>query len=329
MGEETEVKARTLQPGSPDYPSALYALDEPPALRVLGEYDVEAPCATVVGTRVPTDEGASFAFELGGALARSRVTVVSGGALGIDHAAHLGAVAAQGSTVAFLGCGLGKIQEEHRELFETIVKGGGALVSAFPDRTVARRHNFFLRNELMALVGRCTIVVECGVRSGARNTMKHARQHARPHAAVPHAPWSRGVGTGVELQLGASVVLCPADALRLSGVEVTDARHFRTSPSASPRPVAPASRVKPETKAPTRPKLALPSTLSPLARAIIRMLSRKGPLATEDLAEAVGSHVGELAMELLQLEVEGVLRYGANAYELTTTFDVSMAETDA
>ena len=313
------MKIRSVLPGSPDYPSALYALETPPALRVLGVYDASAPAATVVGTRTPSDEGYSFAFELGVALAKADLTVVSGGALGIDQAAHLGALSAMGRTVAFTGCGLASIQVEHRGLFKTIVEGGGALVSPFSDDTVARRHHFFFRNELMALVGRSTILVECGVRSGARNTMKHARGHARPRAAVPHAPWTRGVGTGLELKLGASALLSSSDALRISGVACEEEGDLTIEVLADSIPEArPMRRAKPNPKR-CRP---LPPSLSPLARSILRLLSHKGLLGTDEIAESLGSGVGDLAMELLHLEVEGILRFASGGYELTGAYDL-------
>ncbi len=316
---------RSLLPHTPEYPSALHTLRDPPTLRVLGVYDVSAPCATVVGTRTPTDEGYGFAFELGVAMAKAGLTVVSGGALGIDQAAHLGALSVSGSTVAFIGCGLGSIQEQHRELFDAIVDGGGALVSPFSDDTVARRHHFFFRNELMALVGRSTILVECGVRSGARNTMKHAREYERPRAAVPHAPWTRGVGTGLELKLGATVLLSSSDALRLSGVPCEDDGDLTIEMIHDANPEPPTKRRKPNPKR----RRSLPPNLSPLARSILRLLARVGSLATDELAESLGGGVGDLAMELLHLEVEGIVCFGPRGYELTAAYDVSKASIDA
>jgi hypothetical protein len=91
------------------------------------------------------------------------------------------------------------------------------------------------------------------------------------------------------------------------------------------REARPKGRSKPNAKR-RRP---LPPSLSSLARAILRLLSQRGPLGTDEIGESLGSGVGDLAMELLHLEVEGIVRFAAGGYELTGTYDVSRVASDA
>src|SRR5438046_5642489 len=121
---------------------------ESPELRGRGRWPPpEGPRAAIVGSRRPSPYGEAVAEELALELARAGVIVISGLALGIDAAAHRGALNAGGVTVAVLGTGVDVIYPTaHTALAEAIVAGGGALVSQFPDGTAPRRHNFPARN---------------------------------------------------------------------------------------------------------------------------------------------------------------------------------------
>ncbi|HET7339253.1 MAG TPA: DNA-processing protein DprA, partial [Candidatus Dormibacteraeota bacterium] len=124
----------------------------PPELRVRGRWPPpDGPRVAVVGSRRPTPYGEAVAEELALELARAGVVVISGLALGIDAAAHRGALNAGGITVAVMGTGVDVIYPAaHSRLAQAIVDGGGALVSQFPDGTAPRRHNFPARNYTMA-----------------------------------------------------------------------------------------------------------------------------------------------------------------------------------
>src|SRR5437879_8849935 len=128
----------------------------------------EGPRVAIVGSRRPSPYGEAVAEQLGLELGRAGVVVVSGLALGIDAAAHRGALNAGGVTVAVMGTGVDVIYPSaHSVLAEAIVSGGGALVSQFADGTAPRRHHFPARNYTMASLADAVVVVEAAEFSGA------------------------------------------------------------------------------------------------------------------------------------------------------------------
>jgi len=119
-------------------------------------------------------------------LAHRGVQVVSGGALGIDGAAHRGALAGQGGTTVVLGTGIDVAYPvRHAPLFEQVVASGGAVVSQFPPGTQPRRFTFVARNKVIAALADVAIVVEADVRSGSLSTAKAARDLGRLVCAWP------------------------------------------------------------------------------------------------------------------------------------------------
>src|SRR5947209_4353544 len=144
----------------------------PPELRARGRWPPpEGPRVAIVGSRRPSPYGEAVAEQLGLELARAGVVVISGLALGIDAAAHRGALNAGGVTVAVMGTGVDVIYPSgHSVLAEAILTGGGALVSQFADGTAPRRHNFPARNHTMAALSDVVVVVEAAAASGAVNT---------------------------------------------------------------------------------------------------------------------------------------------------------------
>jgi len=146
----------------------------------------------VVGARAATAYGEHVACELGYGLADRGQTVVSGAAYGIDGAAHRGALAADGDTVAVLGCGVDvRYPSGHGELLRRIAEYG-AVVSEYPPGTPPARHRFLVRNRLIAGLSQGTVIVEAGVRSGARNTASTTAVLGRVVMAVPGPVTSAG-----------------------------------------------------------------------------------------------------------------------------------------
>jgi DNA processing protein len=181
----------------PRYPVALHALaDSPIVLYVAGHPEVlNDPQLSIVGSRNPSPAGRDTAFEFAEALAACGLGITSGLAEGIDSAAHHGALAAQGITVAVLGSGLDIIYPRlNRNLSEAIALQG-ALISEFPLGTPPRRENFPQRNRIIAVLSLGTLVVEAARRSGSLITARLAGEHNRELFAVPgsiHNPLSRG-----------------------------------------------------------------------------------------------------------------------------------------
>jgi DNA processing protein len=152
----------------------------------------------VVGARAATGYGEHVAAEFGYELAEGGFTVVSGAAFGVDGAAHRGALAADGRTVAVQACGLDRAYPAgHHRLLDRIAEGG-AVVSEYPPGGWPARHRFLIRNRLIAAFGAGTVVVEAGVRSGARRTAAAAAALGRVVMAVP-GPVTSALSVGCHL----------------------------------------------------------------------------------------------------------------------------------
>jgi DNA processing protein len=180
-----------------DYPESLRQLYDPPiVLYVKGQLSArDKNAVAMVGSRRTSHYGVEVARKLAYQLAYVGVTVVSGGARGIDSAAHLGALTAKGRTVAVLGTGINLVfPPENRELFERIA-ANGALLTQFPFNRKADRQTFPIRNRIVAGMTLGTVVVEGGLNSGALITAGMAVDNGRQVFAVPgriDSPQSKG-----------------------------------------------------------------------------------------------------------------------------------------
>lgn len=184
------LEGRFLIPGDGEWPTQLMALGEaaPWGLFVRGaELRVAAArSVALVGSRAATQYGATVASELATDLALRGWTVVSGGAYGIDAAAHRGALASGGGTIAALAFGVDTVYPRgHTELFARIVADGGALVAELPPGATPTKPRFLQRNRIIAALTRGTVVVEAQHRSGALNTAARARRLGRQVMVVP------------------------------------------------------------------------------------------------------------------------------------------------
>jgi DNA processing protein len=181
---------RLICPADTEWPSQLDDLGDarPLLLWARGTADVRYSClrsVAVVGARAATGYGKMIGLQLAAALAERGITVISGGAYGIDESAHHGALAADGLTVAVLAGGLSYgYPHGHADLFEAIA-AQGVLVSECPPDQAPTRPGFLVRNRIIAALARGTVVVEAALRSGALNTARHTRDLGRPVMAVP------------------------------------------------------------------------------------------------------------------------------------------------
>ena len=208
---------RALIPlGDPHYPEALLHTADPPLLlHAEGRLPLlESPAIAVVGSRHATPQGLAHAREFSGELASAGLTVVSGLALGIDGAAHAGALRHPASTVAIVGTGLDQIYpRQHAELAESI-RHGGLIVSEHPLGTPPKGAHFPRRNRLIAGMTRGTLVVEAALASGSLITARLASECGREVFAIPgsiHSPQSRGCHA--LLKQGAKLIETTADIL--------------------------------------------------------------------------------------------------------------------
>jgi DNA processing protein len=181
---------RLVYPECAEWPARLDGLGDaaPIALWVTGVADLRFSClrsVAVVGTRAATAYGSYVAGELAASVAARGWTVVSGGAFGIDAAAHRGALGADGVTVAVLACGLDvPYPAAHANLLDAVALQGAVVSEQPPGRNVSRLR-FITRSRLIAALATGTLVVEAGERSGAMSTARHARDLGRPLMAVP------------------------------------------------------------------------------------------------------------------------------------------------
>ncbi|MFI6810812.1 DNA-processing protein DprA [Nonomuraea sp. NPDC050328] len=208
--------ARLVTPGTPEWPTQLEALGHgvPLGLWVSGSADLRFAClrsVAVVGARASTAYGVHVAADLSAELADGGWTVVSGGAYGIDGAAHRGALTADSPTVAVLACGVDVAYPSgHADLFAAI-RRQGVLVSECPPGVHPTRARFLIRNRVIAALARGTVVVEAALRSGALNTAGHTTALGRPLAAVP-GPITSEVSAGCHRLLREASAVCVTSA---------------------------------------------------------------------------------------------------------------------
>ncbi|MGH7271540.1 MAG: DNA-processing protein DprA [Polyangiaceae bacterium] len=182
-----------LTPLDPAYPNRLRALGDAPASMTLrgGPLDAEHTVA-IVGSREPTHEALAFANDLSSAVARTGAVVVSGGALGIDAAAHVGALNSGGRTWAVAATGHEHcFPAAHAQLFETIARGPGTMIWPFASG-YAGRGGFLARNRVLVGLADVVVVVQAGFPSGALSSAGWARRLGKPLWVVPAPPWMDG-----------------------------------------------------------------------------------------------------------------------------------------
>lgn len=207
---------RTLTVEDADYPAPLRTIpDPPPVLHVWGSLIPEDTAAVaIVGSRLATTHGVFTAGKLARDLAAHGLTIVSGLAVGIDAAAHRGALAAGGRTIAVLGGGLERIFPREHEPLARAIAEHGAVLSEFPMTAPALRGHFPQRNRLISGLSLGVIVVEAAIHSGALITARLAAEQGREVFAVPGPAGSpTSHGTHGLLRDGARLVESAEDVL--------------------------------------------------------------------------------------------------------------------
>lgn len=205
--------------GSDDYPALLMndPFPPPPLLYYTGEPLQHSETAVaIVGTRKASPHGLQFARELANDVAATGIVVVSGLALGIDGAAHEGALQApNGRTIAVLGSGHERLHPaSHTQLSNRIIKQGGALYSLWPPTTTAQRHTFLERNRVITGMAHSLAIVEAGAPSGALNSAEHALRQGRDVFVMPGRPGDPRVRGNLRLlRDGATPLLSANDIL--------------------------------------------------------------------------------------------------------------------
>lgn len=178
----------TISPGEKKFPVLLNEIYNPPSLLYYkGDLSsLQRPCVAIVGTRKATEAGLRIARRFAGELARAGVTVVSGLALGIDTAAHEGALEVGGKTVAVLGNGIDWVYpRQNTGLAEKIISVGGAVMSEYPAKEPSYPTNFLARNRIVSGLSRGVVVIEAPEKSGSLVTANFALEQNREVFVVP------------------------------------------------------------------------------------------------------------------------------------------------
>ena len=298
--------AHVVALGDPHYPAMLAAIPAaPPVLCVRGVLDAEQThkytCA-MVGSRDCSVYGIEQAGRFAGALGSAGVCVVSGGARGIDTAAHRGAINAGGCTIVVLGCGIAHdYPPENATLFNEVVERGGAVISELPTDTKPDAKNFPARNRIISGLSLGVLVIEAGARSGALITARHTSEdHGREVMALPGRVDSpSSAGSNELLRQGAHLVVEPGDVLSILR---QDARHLFEGTHRA--------RTSDPTREPTSTPLPEPEGMpGEILRALDQ--ARTG----DELAEQIGTDPGSLRSQLTMLEIQGLVRRDGSRFE--------------
>ena len=265
-----------------NYPAALLEIPDPPSvLYVVGDATVfDQPMLSMVGARSATPQGMDNARAFARSLAEAGLTIVSGLAMGIDTAAHRGALdAPTGKTVAVIGTGADRVYPARNRDLAHQIAARGAIVSEFPLGTPPVAHNFPRRNRIIAGLARGVLVVEAATDSGSLITARLAGENGREVMAIPgsiHSPLSRG--SHRLIRDGAKLVETAADVL--------DELRWSTP------------------RAATAPTQTAPPPADPQAAAVFEAMGFD-PVTPEALVERCGLTLDALYAILLALELEG------------------------
>lgn len=252
----------------------------------------------LVGARAATSYGERCASELAYGLARADVTVVSGGAFGIDAAAHRGALAAGGTTVLVSAGGLDQpYPSAHRALFERVAEGG-LLISESPPGAAPQKHRFLSRNRLIAALSSATVIVEAAPRSGALNTAAHCVAIGRALLAVP-GPITSAMSAGCHALIrrevnAASLVTSVDDVLELVG-HIGETERQCSLPVASDRPG---------------------DALDPGARAVLDAFPGQGWITEDQLSLRSGLPIVSVLQAIPMVRMAGLVESGSDGHRL-------------
>ncbi|MET8158095.1 DNA-processing protein DprA [Sphaerisporangium sp. NPDC005289] len=250
LGEGERLGARLIVPGDLEWPTQLDDLgpERPVALWLRGDADLRFSClrsVAMVGSRAATPYGAHVSAEMSANLSEGGWSVISGGAYGVDAAAHRGALAGSASSIAVLACGIDIVYPAANHDLFAAVRRKGVIVSECPPGVRPTRPRFLIRNRVIAALARGTVVVEAALRSGALNTAAHAVALHRHLAAVP-GPVTSEMSAGCHRLIRRAEAVCVTSARDV--IELVGAIGDDLAPE--PRgPVLPRDRLDEETRA--------------------------------------------------------------------------------
>ena len=313
---------RLVCPGDAEWPAALDELDRarPYALWVRGNADLRFACSrsvAMVGSRAATGYGGHVAGEIAADLGERGWAIISGGAYGIDAAAHRGALAAEAITIAVLACGVDyPYPAGHADLFMAIA-AQGLVISEWPPGRHPARMRFLVRNRVIAALACGTVIVEAGERSGALNTARHAADLGKPLMAVP-GPVTSVQSAGchrIIREWGAACVTGAADIIEmLSPLSVPDA--LAPGDGLVQAPSGPGGSAQQDFASPGLDSEPSRDDLDADSARVLDALPARGGTGTSTIAVAAGVDLDTVLRCLGRLAGYGFIEHGDGGWRL-------------
>lgn len=331
-----------ITPDTPLYPKRLLDIQNYPlALFVRGDISClnSGLAIGVIGTRKPSEYGIKAAGKIAHGLAKNNVTIVSGGALGIDSIAHKSAIAEKSKTVLVMGCGHdSRYLIENSELREAVTQNG-ATVTEYPPLTMAGKGYFPLRNRIISGVSNGVVIIEANLKSGTLNTAAHAKKQRRDVFAVPGDVSSVSYAGSNRLIIdGAHAVFSAKDVLERYRFVLAAEREFSETEPKTPfdgidvfpfgeneAPQVEAPVKKAQKLRPTPPKCeekakilkTVPEGISKNA-ALVYNVMKNDDTSLDDIIRGTSLPVSKVLIALTELEIGGhVTCAGGNNYKIT------------
>ena len=283
-------KIKVIRKGDKEYPESLLKIKNPPKqLYVLGDETLlKKQSIAIVGSRDCTEYGHKQAVRFAKELSRENICIVSGMAIGVDTAAHIGAKLEIGKTIAVLGSGFNNIfPEENEELFYEILEEGGCVVSEYAADVKKKSSHFPVRNRIVSGLSDGVLVVEAKGKSGSGITARIAKEQNKNVYCIPSNIDSKnGIGTGKLIQKGAKLVLSPQDILINFGKSMAEKR------------VSERTQIKVDKQYET----------------IYKTITRN-PINVNEICKRTGKSIIEVNTTLTMLELQGIVKkVGANQF---------------
>lgn len=274
-----------------DYPNKLLKIKEPPEqLYIIGNASLlNKKSLAIIGSRDCTEYGYRQAIRFSKEIAEQDICIVSGMAIGIDSAAHIGAKSELGKTVAVLGGGFNNIfPKENEELFYEILEDGGCIISEYAPDVEADSQNFPSRNRIVSGLSDGVLVVEARYRSGTSITARFAKEQGKKIFCIPsNVDSTTGYGTGTLIKEGAKLVLSPQDILDDFGINVDSEAIIEEEEEIE---------------------------IDEEYKCVYNVLS-KIPINTNEICKRVTKSIGEVNVILTMLELQGVIKQvGVNEF---------------
>ncbi|MCR4925100.1 MAG: DNA-processing protein DprA [Clostridiales bacterium] len=331
-----------VTPDSEYYPKRFRQLkDFPLVLYVNGDLEILKSniCISIVGTRQASRYGLEVTRRLSAQLVSAGAVVVSGGALGVDSASHIGAIMGKGKTVAYLGCGLSSNYLMENAALRKSISENGAVVSEFPPMEAPTRRSFPIRNRLISGMSLGTIVIEAGEKSGSLITARFALEQGRDVFAVPgNIISSAYTGANKLIREGAKPVFSAADVLEeyinlypdeillekadeeiinFGSASADKSLEIKTKPKTiakkatteklQQKAVKAVEKSEQTSEPKARQKQPVPVGVSEVARKIYELFG-EGEVHIDEIADMVSLDVSEVLSAVTELELFGVIR---------------------